>query len=58
MSQLYRVSIPVEATTQDGVDVTITHKLEHGLVFGKVLSTAPTKKDPTAKPSPTSQEGR
>ncbi len=38
MSQLYRVSIPVEATLQDGVDVTITHKLEHGLVLDNVLS--------------------
>jgi hypothetical protein len=37
MLQRYRVSIPVEATTQDSVDVSITHKLEDGLVLDNVL---------------------
>jgi len=37
MAKRYRVSIPVEATTQDGVDVSITHKLDHDLILADVL---------------------
>ena len=37
MPNHYLVSIPVEATVQDGVDVSITHKLEDGLILGDIL---------------------
>jgi hypothetical protein len=37
MSCRYRVSIPIEASAQDGVDFSVTHKLEDGLVLGNIL---------------------
>jgi hypothetical protein len=37
MSCRYRVSIPIEASAQDGVDFSLTHKLEDGLVLGNIL---------------------
>ena len=37
MSHCYRVSIPIEGSAQDGVDFSITHKLEDGLVLGNIL---------------------
>ena len=37
MSNRYQVSIPVEATVQDGVDASFTHKLEDGLMLGNIL---------------------
>jgi len=37
MSNRYRVSIPVEAAIQDGIDVSITHKLKDGITLGDML---------------------
>jgi len=37
MSCRYPVSIPIEASAQDGVDFSVTHKLEDGLVLGNIL---------------------
>lgn len=37
MSSRYQVSIPIEATVQDGVDASFTHKLEDGLMLGNIL---------------------
>jgi hypothetical protein len=37
MSNRYQVSIPIEATVQDGVDASFTHKLEDGLMLGNIL---------------------
>src|SRR5260370_3621365 len=37
MSSHYQVSIPIEATVQDGVDASFTHKLEDGLMLGNIL---------------------
>jgi hypothetical protein len=37
MSNRYRVSIPVEAAIQDGIDVSITHKLKDGMTLGDML---------------------
>ncbi len=37
MSDRYRVSIPLEATVQDGVDFSVTHKLEDGLALNDML---------------------
>ncbi len=37
MSSHYRVSIPIEAIVQDGVDNSFTHKLEDGLTLSDIL---------------------
>src|SRR5947209_14039125 len=37
MSHRYRVSIPIEASAQDGVDFSITHKLKDGLTLADIL---------------------
>jgi len=37
MLNRYLVSIPIEATVQDGVDTSITHKLEDGLTLSDIL---------------------
>jgi len=33
----FRVSIPIEAIVQDGVDFSVSHKLEDGLTLGDIL---------------------